>query len=607
MNREFNNLIVQAIKRAKTAPISNVQDFARMVSSAEEQLSRIYQKNPEIDKEKTNKEMQDKLYNILHKTAEIEDVKSNISRRNAIKYLNSNWEQVEIEYRKLVAEERKTGKRLKNKERIPYSSNNKKAIRQLMVEVITNIRGIVESVDPNLIYELDRRYTGKIMDLKKELIAPFVKIVNGTIIETKTDRESRKKIERTIYLIGPIPEFEKVKYYLKKIIGQEETDKELKEQYVNAIMIIGQLIEEFGTLEEYKKHQINELKRINLEKLQDINGIDNLFKKENLQKLNLTQLAALYAFWDNRLVKEIEKIYNSYFIMYELDLDDKTTVQNKDATNKLLPQQLENLNVKTALLDSLISNIYYQYRDTHLEGGEVSIEDALSKMSAKFGADYQKYFSGICGLNVHENNFDKDIILRLKTENAIRNLYLQKDNGITGLLNLLYNGDVSENWGIIDENPRSKFVLLVSDINGLNMPLRLHIEREKVKEFAIKNQENSMVPIYSGIADFNINGRIISTHILMPLTQNQKELIKQASSNVRNGDYRYKFIKHLEYLSDWQKYPEHLQRKKITKKKGKPKIKFEKIKEYALATYNYGNLKDIVAENNVEKYIKSLL
>ena len=288
MNREFNNLIVQAIKRAKTAPISNVQDFARMVSSAEEQLSRIYQKNPEIDKEKTNKEMQDKLYNILHKTAEIEDVKSNISRRNAIKYLNSNWEQVEIEYRKLVAEERKTGKRLKNKERIPYSSNNKKAIRQLMVEVITNIRCIVESVDPNLIYELDRRYTGKIMDLKKELI------------ETKTDRESRKKIERTIYLIGPIPEFEKVKYYLKKIIGQEETDKELKEQYVNAIMIIGQLIEEFGTLEEYKKHQINELKRINLEKLQDINGIDNLFKKENLQKLNLTQLAALYAFWDNR-------------------------------------------------------------------------------------------------------------------------------------------------------------------------------------------------------------------------------------------------------------------------------------------------------------------
>ena len=409
MNREFNNLIVQAIKRAKTAPISNVQNFARIVGSAEEQLIRIYQENPEMDKEKTNKEMQHKLYNILHKTAEIEDFKSNIARRNAIKYLNFNWEQVEIEYRKLVAEERRTGKKLKDKERILYSSNKKKAIRQLMAEVITNIRGIVESVDPNLIYELDRRYTGKIMDLKKELI------------ETKTDRESRKKIERTIYLIGPIPEFEKVKYYLKKIISQEEIDKELKEQYVNAIMIIGQLIDEFGTLEEYKKHQINELKRINLEKLQDTNGIDNLFKKENLQKLNLAQLAALYAFWDNRLVKEIEKIYNSYFIMYELDLDDKTTIQNKDATNKLLPHQLETLNVKTALLDILISNIYYQYRDSHLEGGEVDIEEALSEMSAKFGAEYQKYFSGIGGLNVHENNFDKDIVLRLKNQ-AIQQL-----------------------------------------------------------------------------------------------------------------------------------------------------------------------------------------
>ena len=61
MSREFNNLIVQAIKRAKTAPISNVQDFARMVGSAEEQLIRIYQENPEMAKEKTNKEKQGKL------------------------------------------------------------------------------------------------------------------------------------------------------------------------------------------------------------------------------------------------------------------------------------------------------------------------------------------------------------------------------------------------------------------------------------------------------------------------------------------------------------------------------------------------------------------
>ena len=568
MNREFNNLIVQAIKRAKTAPISNVQEFERIAGAAEKQLERVYQVSPEADKEKVNEQMENKLYNILHKTAEINDFKSNIARRNAIKYLNSNWEQVETEYRKLVAEERKTGKKLKDKDRILYSSNKKKAIRQLMVEVITNIRGIVESVDPNLIYELDRRYTGKIMDLKKELI------------ESNSDRESRKKIERTIYLIGPIPEFEKVKYYLKKVINQEEIDKELKEQYISAILLIGELIQELGTMGQYKIRQKNELNKINLERLQDIEGIDRLFKQETLSKLNLAQLAALYAFWDNRLVKEIEKIYNSYFIMYELDLDDKFTVQNKEAGKKILPKQLESLNVKTALLDIWISDIYYQYRDSHLEGGEVNIEDALNKINNEFGAEYKKYFSGIGGLNVQENNLDKDIILRLRTENAIRNLYLQKDNGITGLLNLLYNGDVSENWGIIDENSRSKFVLLVADINGLNMPLRLHIERQKVKEFAIKNQENSMVPIYSGITDFNINGRIISTHILMPLTQNQKELIKQASSNVKAGDYRYKFIKHLEYLADWQKYPEHLQKKKETKKKGKTKIKYEKIREY---------------------------
>ena len=33
---------------------------------------------------------------------------------------------------------------------------------------------------------------------------------------------------------------------------------------------------------------------------------------------------------------------------------------------------------------------------------------------------------------------------------------------------------------------------------------------------------------------------------------------------------------------------------------------FEKMKEYALATYNYGNFKNIVVENNLENYIKIL-
>ena len=109
--------------------------------------------------------------------------------------------------------------------------------------------------------------------------------------------------------------------------------------------------------------------------------------------------------------------------MYELDLDDKFTVQNKEAGKKILPKQLESLNVKTALLDIWISDIYYQYRDSHLEGGEVNIEDALNKINNEFGAEYKKYFSGIGGLNVQENNLDKDIILRLRTENAIIYIY----------------------------------------------------------------------------------------------------------------------------------------------------------------------------------------
>ena len=44
----------------------------------------------------------------------------------------------------------------------------------------------------------------------------------------------------------------------------------------------------------------------------------------------------------------------------------------------------------------------------------------------------------------------------------------------------------------------------------------------------------------------------------------------------------------------------------VTSENELEKYIFEKMKEYALATYNYGNLKNIVIENNIESYITSL-
>lgn len=568
MDSDFNIIIGQAIKRARTSPTGTVEEFAIMASSAEEQLAKIYQENPDATKEEVNRKMQEKLEKILETTAQILDFKSDMIRRNTIRYVNSNPNIIEQEYKKIVAEEIKTGKQVKNKERILYSSNRKQSIRQLMVEVISNIREIVAGANPELVNILKTGYNGKLENLKR-----LFDKNNGR-------REQRERIERTIYLAGPISELEKVKFYFTKMISQEKTDKDLKEGYVEAISIIGQSLKDLGLIDKYNEQENRELSRLRLEKLQDEDGINRIFEKESLQKMSLPQLSAMYAFWDNRLEKEIEQIYYSYFIMYELNLDDRETVTKRESASKVSQEKLDALNIKTSLLNMILSRIYFDYRNSHLDGGKINIENVLQRISDKIGKDYQRYFSGIGELDTQENNFDKDSMLHLRLENSIRNLYLQKDNGIIGLLDLLYNGEVSENWGIIDDNPNSKFVLLSADINGLNMPLRLHISRDLIKEFVMNNQENAIVPLYSGKDDFIINGRYMGTHILMSLTQKQKDAIKQATSKVKEDDCRYKFIKHLEFLADGQKFPEHLQQKRVTKKKGKTKVKFEKVMQY---------------------------
>ena len=166
-------------------------------------------------------------------------------------------------------------------------------------------------------------------------------------------------------------------------------------------------------------------------------------------------------------------------------------------------------------------------------------------------------------------------------ENLEKNIYGQKDSSILALLDFLYNNEnMSANWGIIQENKKSEYVLIGIDLPDLNMPLRLHIKKDLVEKFIQAHQGNKIMPIYAGKDDFVVNGRYIATHVLTPLSKDQKRGIEEISTQIRETDYRLKLVKHLEFLTDMQKFPEHLQNKRIINKKGKTKIKYEKIQEY---------------------------
>ena len=166
-------------------------------------------------------------------------------------------------------------------------------------------------------------------------------------------------------------------------------------------------------------------------------------------------------------------------------------------------------------------------------------------------------------------------------ENIDKNLYNQKDNSILALLNLLSDDErTSLNWGVIEEKKKNDYILIGADISGLNMPLRLHIKKEMLENFMQAHQGNKIIPLYDGKDDFIVNGRYIGTHVLTPFTDTQREEIKKGSLEIKEADYRNKIVQHIAFLVDTQKFPEHLQQKRITVKKGKTKIKFERIRKY---------------------------
>ena len=178
------------------------------------------------------------------------------------------------------------------------------------------------------------------------------------------------------------------------------------------------------------------------------------------------------------------------------------------------------------------------------------------------------------------NDLKKDITLYSRLENIREFSYKQKDNSIYSLMDFLITENVSKNWGIIDENKKSRYVLVGADIPGLNMPLRLHIDRSEFLKFIYSKQGSSIIRLYDGKEDFMSNGKNIGTNYLFPITYEQEKSIIKTADNTRETDYRSGFINHLAFLADPRRYPKHLQKMKKIIKKGKEKVVYEVVPRY---------------------------
>ena len=127
------------------------------------------------------------------------------------------------------------------------------------------------------------------------------------------------------------------------------------------------------------------------------------------------------------------------------------------------------------------------------------------------------------------------------------------------------------NWGYIPERyPKGlnsieagrRYILVGIDFPRYNMPVRLHIDRERLANLVKIGLGSNKIPVYKGHEDFErvkLDGRrrYMGTQILMPIQKEQRKALEEAV-NKQTDNPNYKLIAHLNWLAYPNRIPEHL-------------------------------------------------
>lgn len=365
----------------------------------------------------------------------------------------------------------------------------------------------------------------------------------------------------------------------------------IRKRYITGLKTIGEIIKYFGFFGEYEKRENSRLEKIGIE--QEKTELKQYFNEEYLGTLPIKTLIAMSAFWENRLTKEIEKITNATFILQDLNLIEKILNDEGEYQEfpfeKLPDKKIELELLKTEFLkevtqmcvDEMEEDLKKQKRQEE-KVKEVDITPYIREVAAEYQEEYNEYFSKLVPNTM--NILTYDIEDRYMTgKNMVNNLYKGKNASVLALIELCLTRDTIQNWGYIEEdNNLGNFIILGFDIEGLNMPLRIHIPKDYLKEFLEANEMQNIVPIYKGNEDFMKLGESMKTPALIPMSPNVKRQIKDMEINRKGSVQQAMYLEHLKYLANTttENFPQRLKTPKVIGKGKKQKVKYLIKREY---------------------------
>ena len=522
------------------------------------------------------------LFNEMNSSiARIPPMQGDIIRYNTAQELNRNRKLLREVY-ELIIEEGGLDE-LKEDDVSYYSSNPEEARKTYIKQSLLALRHIKAEYSEEEQKNIYTYITFKRLGLKDEI--------------KKIPGEIKIAFERASKLFEG-SEYDQLQHLLEQ--AKLEYSMSIKTKYINSLKYIGEQLKKFGLLKKYKQQNDIVLRKKKLDNLgfslrgdgKDDIGVEDIFDEEFLKKLNLEELSMLCAFWLNRLSKEVESINEALFFIKELDLWNKIkdAESNKETGNidvDIDKNKLQNVYSKMAFLKMFINMIYTKAikkgkftiikEDTDL--GErrlkkIECEHIFEEWYEEISEEYEEYFRKM--LPDSKNSLKDDCEQYTIMENARKNVYGLKDSNIIGILSNLYASSSIKNWGIALEDgtysKSTKFFLIIIDIQGFNMPIRVHISKKLLLDFIKENQGDTKVPLYMGKEDFDIYGKNMGTQALIPIKKTKEKEIEEYSKDMERDISVKRFLEHLKYLCGIGGFPKHLKIKKVTKKKGKVKI-----------------------------------
>ncbi len=353
-----------------------------------------------------------------------------------------------------------------------------------------------------------------------------------------------------------------------------ELEEGLKDNLIQTMECMGEFFDRFGLIEIYEKAQTAELRGIYLKELevplyQDKFGkkeieINKLFSEEYLRQFDIDDLLVLNAFWQNRFAKASEKVNNAFFAVSELEIIDSGKQYNYLDEDYLLIKMKTNF--LKSISDVISVKIQNKIQNEKQENCRVFDANEISEnMLEPFAKEYDEIISSMTVGK--ENNLVSDYNKYAVLHNQLQNSYIGKDSMLINILDWLWDNKGIGNWGCINEKDNdkanSKYVLLGIDYEGMNMPVRLHMEKDFLKKFLITHTGKTIMPVYEGSEDFFVRKKLVTTNVLMPVSNKHKKVINDAIQKNTYDRETVNFLEHLLYIKDRSKYPNHLKEKKI--------------------------------------------